>query len=106
MHAGSSLLVVITLTLAALLSPRAVAQTLPKGKLAGTVTPVAYRIDLTGSGGRSLRLRYGVFLTASVLRSHARAVSFAGRNGRTTLPPPRESVPEPSASSGLQDLQP
>lgn len=59
-----------------------------------------------GAGGKSLRLRYGAFLTASVLRGHARAVSFAGRNGRTTLPPPRDSAHQSSVPPPLQDLQP
>lgn len=59
-----------------------------------------------GSGNKSLRLRYGAFLTASVLRNHARAISFAGRNVRTTLPPPRNAAQEGSLLPPLQDLHP
>jgi CelD/BcsL family acetyltransferase involved in cellulose biosynthesis len=59
-----------------------------------------------GAGGSSLRLRYGVFLTASVLRNHARAIAFAGRNARgTTLPPPaRECVQEVGEPPTLSEL--
>jgi len=47
-----------------------------------------------GSGGGALRLRYGAFVIASSLLSHARAVTFAGRNARTTQAP-SSILPEP-----------